>query len=74
MTGRSPAAEQTFFADPALDRILGVVMALAAEVFVLRRELQRLSGAADVGPGDADAFVHHLLSPILGETAKDSDA
>ena len=28
--------EQTFFPDPALDRALGVVMALAQEVWVLR--------------------------------------
>ena len=28
--------EQTFFADPALDRAFGVVMALAQEVWVLR--------------------------------------
>lgn len=28
--------EQTFFADPALDRMMGVVMALAGEVYVLR--------------------------------------
>jgi len=29
-------AEQTFFDDPAIDRVLGVVMALATEVYVLR--------------------------------------
>ena len=28
--------EQTFFADPAIDRMMGVVMALAGEVYVLR--------------------------------------
>ena len=30
-----PIAEQTFFEQPALDRAMGVVMALAAEVWVL---------------------------------------
>jgi hypothetical protein len=37
--------EQTFFDDAASDRILGVVMALASEVYVLRdrqRALERL--------------------------------
>ena len=28
--------EQTYFADPAVDRLMGVVMNLATEVFVLR--------------------------------------
>ncbi len=38
-------AEQTFFEDAAIDRVLGVVMALATEVYVLRdrqRALERL--------------------------------
>jgi hypothetical protein len=34
-----PRAEQTFFPDPALDRAMGVVMALATEVYVLRDRL-----------------------------------
>lgn len=32
--------EQTFFDDPAVDRVLGVVMALATEVWVLRDRLR----------------------------------
>jgi hypothetical protein len=31
-----PRPEQTFFPDPALDRALGVIMALATEVYVMR--------------------------------------
>ncbi|MEQ8348906.1 MAG: hypothetical protein RIB84_07875 [Sneathiellaceae bacterium] len=31
-----PRPEQSFFADPALDRVFGVVMALATEVWVLK--------------------------------------
>ncbi len=58
-------AEQVFFADPALDRMMGVVMALAAEVFVLRAKIRALEGAAPE-PGDADAFARHLLEPVLG--------
>ncbi len=34
--------EQTFFADPALDRAFGVVMALAIEVWVLKDRLHAL--------------------------------
>jgi hypothetical protein len=34
-----PRPEQTYFADPALDRVFGVVMALATEVYVLRDRL-----------------------------------
>ncbi len=65
------AAEQTFFADPALDRIMGITMALAAEVFVLRSQVRRLAAggeptAAD-DAADAEAFVRHLLQSALGE-------
>jgi hypothetical protein len=34
--------EQAFFADPALDRAMGVIMALATEVYVLRDRLGAL--------------------------------
>lgn len=37
-----PRPEQTFFADPALDRTMGVVMALATEVYVLRDRLRAM--------------------------------
>ena len=63
-----PAAEQNFFPDPALDRMMGMLMALAAEVFVLRREVRRLATGEELA-GDADDFVRHLLSPVLGERA-----
>ncbi len=41
----APPPEQTFFADPALDRMLGVVMALASEVYILRSRMQTLEWA-----------------------------
>jgi hypothetical protein len=44
-----PRAEQTFFADPALDRVMGVVMALAAEVYVLRDRQAALERALAAG-------------------------
>jgi hypothetical protein len=37
-----PRPEQAFFADPALDRAFGVVMALATEVYVLRDRVAAL--------------------------------
>lgn len=57
---RDRGPEQTFFADPALDRALGVIMALATEVYVLRERLAALevllaeSGALAAGPLDAE--------------------
>lgn len=35
----TPRREQVYFADPAIDRTMGVVMALATEVYVLRDRL-----------------------------------
>jgi hypothetical protein len=40
-----PEAEQTFFADPAIDRLVGMVFALTAEVHVLRDRLALLEAA-----------------------------
>jgi hypothetical protein len=37
-----PNAEQTFFADPAIDRLVGMVFALTAEVHVMRDRLALL--------------------------------
>lgn len=61
-----PRPEQTFFLDPAVDRVLGVVMALATEVYVLRDRTRALeaqlaargvldSAALDAEP-DADSL------------------
>jgi len=36
---KTPRKEQHFFEDPAIDRLMGTVMALASEVFVLRTRL-----------------------------------
>jgi len=44
-TAESPLPEQTFFPDPALDRALGVVMALATEVYVLRDRVRAIEAA-----------------------------
>jgi hypothetical protein len=83
------AAEQVFFNDPAIDRLMGVTMALATEVYVLRDRLRALEtqltdkGAVDVQSlnqevapdalaqhqADRDAFVAHVLSPLLGKSS-----
>ncbi|MFM8988234.1 MAG: hypothetical protein ACKOUS_00860, partial [Alphaproteobacteria bacterium] len=52
--------EQTFFADPAIDRVLGVVMALAGEVYVLRDRVRCLEALlakqGAIAEGALDAF------------------
>ena len=65
MTNRTGAArgEQVFFDDPAVDRMMGVVMALATEHYVLRDRVRALEnelarqGSLQVGALDrvADA-------------------
>ncbi len=70
----APLPEQTFFTDPAIDRLLGVTMALAAEVYVLRDRLHaieaRTGALAATQPtpdADAAAFVARLFAPLAGE-------
>ncbi len=43
--GRARAPEQVFFKDAAIDRLLGVVMALATEHYVLRQRVRALESA-----------------------------
>jgi hypothetical protein len=48
LPGRPPLRdrpEQVFFDDPAIDRLAGVVYALAAETWVLRDKVARLEAA-----------------------------
>jgi hypothetical protein len=40
-----PNAEQAFFADPAIDRLVGMIFSLTAEVHVLRDRLALLEDA-----------------------------
>lgn len=58
------ATEQTFFADPAIDRVMSITLALAAELFVLRAQVRRLAGEPDE-TADAEAYVRHLLEASL---------
>jgi hypothetical protein len=45
-----PLPEQTFFRDPMLDRLMGMTIALAAEVYILRSRLHVLERMQQ-GPG-----------------------
>lgn len=52
--------EQTFFADPAIDRLMGVVMSLAGEVYVLRDRVRCMEAllvkAGSLQEGALDGF------------------
>lgn len=57
--GAAPRPEQGFFEDPALDRAMGVIMALATEVWVLRDRLaaveERLAAQGLLAADELDA-------------------
>lgn len=63
--------EQTFFQDPVLDRLMGVTMALAAEVHMLRERVSELEAARPSTDTEcresAAAFAARVLEPLLGE-------
>ena len=74
----TPRPEQTFFADAAIDRAMGVIMRrdrqfalerlLAAQGVVDVAELDAEPAAAEAAAAAADreAFVAHLMSSVLG--------
>lgn len=74
--------EQLFFKDPVLDRLMAVIMTMAAEVYVLRDRIDALecggaAGARQTNQStdlaeqqrneDAAMFVRQILTPLLGE-------
>ncbi len=64
-----PAAEQTFFADPALDRAVAMVMTLAAELYVTKDRLRALEVAlTQRGAIEADALDRYV--PEAAEQAR----
>jgi hypothetical protein len=70
-----PRPEQTFFADPALDRAFGVVMALATEVYVLRDRIAALEAQlAARGLLDRPALEAEPSPEELAARAADRDA
>jgi len=67
--------EQTFFADPALDRAMGVIMALATEVYVLRDRLRALEAELDArGMVPKEALGTEPTPAALAATAADRAA
>jgi hypothetical protein len=53
-------ADLTFFEDPAVDRVLGIIMELAAEVYVLRERLRTVEALLDergtISRADLEAY------------------
>ena len=71
----APRPEQVFFNDPALDRMMGVVWALATEVYVLRDRLQLLEQALEGTGAISRAALDTEASPQeLMDKAADRDA
>jgi len=66
--------EQQFFDDPALDRIFGVVMALATEVYVLRDRQRALEQMlAERGTIDLDNLNNELTDEERASNQIDLD-
>ena len=61
-------ADLTFFKDPADDRLFGVVMELAQEVYALRQRVRALEGQPPETTEARDAFVTRVLVPLTYET------
>lgn len=73
--GAAPRPEQTFFPDPAVDRVLGVVMALATEVYVLRDRTRALEAQLDArGLLDGAALDTEPDATSLAAARADRDA
>lgn len=56
----------TFFDDPAIDKVYGVVMELAQELYALRQRVRVLEGGT-VDATSRDAFVARILAPLTEE-------
>ncbi|MGC4029710.1 MAG: hypothetical protein QM696_12660 [Steroidobacteraceae bacterium] len=75
-TSASWLPEQQFFSDPSIDRLLGVVTALAGEVYVLRsrsRQLERTLRRKGILSGD-EAAEFSLLPEDEQAEARDAGA
>lgn len=64
------AGNPRFFADPAMDRFVAVVMNLAQEVWVQEERLLALEEARGLPAADRDAkakaFIDRVFAPIRG--------
>ena len=74
-TESGPRAEQQLFEDPAVDRLMGVLMALATEHYVLRDRVRALegqlaqSGNLDISALEAEPTEAELAVSQLDRTA-----
>ncbi len=57
----------TFFANPSDDRLLGIVMTLAQEVYALRQKVRALEGLPPDTTESRDAFVARVLAPLTDD-------
>ncbi|MCS6873958.1 MAG: hypothetical protein N2Z23_10015 [Pyrinomonadaceae bacterium] len=73
--------EQVFFNDEAIDKLMGVVMVLASEVYILRDRLKAIEKLLDergfissdeienspfsIEPSEREKFIQRLFDPIL---------
>lgn len=57
-----------YLGDPKLDRLMGVVFALAGEVAILKAEVARLSGqgaSTEEISAELQAFAREILTPLV---------
>ncbi len=74
-TQRSGRPEQQLFEDPAVDRLMGVLMALATEHYVLRDRVRALEGQlAKTGTLDVSALDAEPTAAELAAAQADRDA
>ena len=69
-TDAAQRGEQVFFEDPAVDRLMGVVLALATEHYVLLDRvhmLERRLSAAGLVPESAELTAEHADAGALSE-------
>lgn len=65
--------EQVFFEDPAIDRLMGTVMSLATEVFVLRNQLRALESLmAKSGLLDIDTLYEKASADEIADSKIDA--
>ncbi|GIU82804.1 MAG: hypothetical protein D6687_05230 [Acidobacteria bacterium] len=73
--------EQTFFNDPAVDRLMGVVFQLASEVYILKDRVKALeklleengiipaeaveNSAEVLSPEEREKFINRIFEPII---------
>lgn len=55
-----------YLGDPRIDRLMGIIIALAGEVAVLKAQVMR----AGIGPGSGEAEIHAELDAFAREVFK----